>query len=89
MAHTTGACEWLGKKGYHKSHLLATATRAVVINNDDNKEKPPTKKSNSSTKVEVMTAMMEQCEMMEKEKDDPDQANFAGMMGAFMKSMMK
>jgi hypothetical protein len=36
-----------------------------------------------------MTAMMKQCEAMKKEEDNPNQANFAGMMGAFMKSMRK
>ena len=36
-----------------------------------------------------MTAMLRQCETMEKEEDNPDQANFAGMIGAFIKLMMK
>ena len=46
------------------------------------------KKTCSSAKVEVMTAMVKQYEAMEKE-EDADQANFDGMMGAFMKSIMK
>ena len=36
-----------------------------------------------------MTAMLEQYDATEQEEDDPDQANFAGTMGDFMKSMMK
>ena len=79
------------QKGYSASHALVNAMKAVraVDDEDKDEEKMPAKKSGDSTKVEVMTAMLRQCKTMEKEEDDPDQANFAGMMGAFMKSMMK
>ena len=89
IAHITGACEVAGKKGYQKLHLLATAMQAVVLDDNDDKEKTSTKKARSSTKMKVITAMMEQCEAMEKEEDNPDQANSAGMIGVFTKSMMK
>ena len=64
--------------------------RVVMISDaEDTKEKKkPAKKSGSSTK-EVMTVTMEQCEAMEKKEDNPGQINCAGMMGAFMKSMMR
>lgn len=88
-AHTTGACGLSMQRGYTSSYAVVTAMKAVRADEDEDEEKVPTKKSGDSTKVEVMTAMLRQCETMEKEEDDPDQANFAGMMGAFMKSMMK
>jgi hypothetical protein len=87
-AHTTGACELSGQKGYSTSHALVSAMKALRDDEDEDEERTPAKKSGGSTQVEVMTAMLKQCETMEKEEDDPDQANFAGMMGAFMKSMM-
>jgi hypothetical protein len=87
-AHTTGACELSRQKGYSVSHALVNAMKAVRADEDEDKEKTPAKKSGDSNQVEVMTAMLRQCETMEKKEDDPDQANFAGMMGAFMKSMM-
>ena len=58
-------------------------------NDNDNEEKTTPKKTKAFTKVEVMTAMMEQCREMDNEEDDLNQANFSGMMVAFMKSMMK
>ena len=63
--------------------------KAVRADECEDEEKVPTKKSGDSTKVEVMTAMLRQCKTMEKEEDNPNQANFAGMMSPFMKSMMK
>ena len=87
--HTTGACTLSVQKGYNASHTLVNAKKAVRADADKDEEKTPAKKSGDSTKVEVMTAMLRQCETIEKEEDDPDRANFAGMMGAFMKSMMK
>ena len=37
----------------------------------------------------MLTSMMEQCAAMEKDDGDPDQANFAGMMGTFMQQLQK
>ena len=88
-AHTTGACGLSGQKGYSALHSLTLAMKAVRVIEDEDEEKTLAKKLSDSTKVEVMTAMLRQCKTMEKEEGNPDQANFAGMMGAFMKSMMK
>ena len=46
---------------------------------------PPKKNDNT----DMLTSMMEQCAVMEKDGGDPDQANFAGMMGAFMQKLLK
>ena len=43
-----------------------------MLDNDNDEEKTPTEKTSSSTKVGVMTTMMEQCEAIEKEEDNPD-----------------
>ena len=76
-AHTTGACGVSGHQGYIILHSLTLAMKAVLVCDDDGEEKTATKKSGDSTIIEVMTAMMRQCETMKREENDPDQANFA------------
>ena len=58
-----------------------------VANKDEGDDDAPPKKKNDN--VDMLTSMVEQCAAMEKDDGDPDQANFAGMMGAFMQKLLK
>ena len=83
--HTTGAHEVSKKSGYSVSFALQTKLNKLggTTGGDDG---PPPKKSDTA---DMLTSMMEQCAAMEKDDGDPDQANFAGMMGTFMQKLLK
>ena len=44
--------------------------------------------SKNSDNADMLMSMTEQCAETEKNDGDPDQANFAGMMGAFMQKLL-
>ena len=74
------------KSGYSTSFALQTKLNKLVAGNGNGGDAPVKKKSND---IDILASMMEQCTLIEKENEDPDQANFAGLMGAFMEMLLK
>ena len=79
------------KSEYSASFALKTQL-SKLVNKDGGDDATPPKKKNATKKsdnVDMLMSMMEQCAATEKDGKDPDQANFAGMMGTFMQKLLK
>jgi hypothetical protein len=85
-SHTTGAHGVSLKSGYSASFALQTQLNKLVNKDGGDDDTPPKKKNDN---VDMLTSMVEQFAAMEKNDWDPDQANFAGMMGAFVQKLLK
>ena len=86
ISHTTGAHDLSFKSGYSTSFALQTKLNKLVAGNSNGGDTPVKKKGND---IDILASMVEQCTLIEKEDEDPDQANFAGLMGAFMEKLLK
>jgi hypothetical protein len=80
FSQTAGAHNVSKKSGYSASFAPQKNLKRLVGKGGDNAT-PSKKKSDN---VDMLASMMEQGARIEKDDGDPDQANFAGMMGAFM-----
>ena len=83
--HTTSDHEVSKKIGYSVSFALQTKLNKLGGTTGRDDGTPPKKSDNA----DMLTSMMEQCAAMEKDDGDPDQANFAGMVGTFMQKLLK
>ena len=76
--HTTGACGcgMLGQRKYSCSYLLQISMRTVMSGNGNNNEKHIFMLDAGTSTEEVMMATIQQCTVMDKEEDNPNQSHF-------------
>ena len=68
------------------SFVLQTKLDKLVNKDRGDGATPSEKKSDS---VDMLTSIMDQCAEIEKDNGDPNQTNFAGMMGVIMQKLLK
>ena len=84
--HTSGTRKVSLKSGYAVSFALQTKLDKLVNKDRRDGGTPSEKKSDS---VDMLTSIMDQCAEIEKDNGDPNQTNFAGMMGVIMQKLLK
>ena len=84
-SHTTGAHNVSSNGGYLTSFALKTMLNKLLDKREGDNILLSKKKNPNAG---IRTLMMEQCVEMENDSRGPDQANFAGMMTAFMQKLL-